>query len=354
MSRHALVVRLDSLGDMVICGPALRAVAAGADRVSVLAGPAGAAAARLLPGVDDVLVWECPWIVAAPPPVDPVAMSDVVARIAALGADDALVLTSFHQSALPTALLLRLAGLPRIAAASTDYAGALLDVRLAEPADGPEPRRMLALAAGAGYRLPAGDDGRLAVVAGLPPPSGLPEEPFVVVHPGVSAPARAYPVDHFAAVVAALSAAGRTVVVTGSGAETALTAQVAAAAKGPGRVLDLGGALGLPELAATLRRADVVVAANTGPAHLAAAVGTAVVSLFAPVVPASRWAPFATRRIVLGDQDAACRGSRARTCPVPEHPCLSGVSPAQVVLAVEQLSPRSRPAATRSPAAVLA
>ncbi len=46
-----------------------------------------------------------------------------------LGCTDALILTSFHQSPLPTALLLRLAGISRIAAISTDYPGALLDVR---------------------------------------------------------------------------------------------------------------------------------------------------------------------------------------------------------------------------------
>ena len=50
-------------------------------------------------------------------------------------------------------------------------------------------------------------------------------------------------------------------------------------------------ATSLAELAGVLERAACVVVGNTGPAHLAAAVGTPVVSLFAPVVPAERWAP---------------------------------------------------------------
>jgi ADP-heptose:LPS heptosyltransferase len=75
---------------------------------------------------------------------------------------------------------------------------------------------------------------------------------------------------------------------------------------------------------------------NTGPAHLAAAVGTPVVSLFSPVVPASRWAPHGPH-VVLGDQDAPCRDSRARECPVPGHPCLDRVTPDQVVTAVAEL-----------------
>jgi len=76
---------------------------------------------------------------------------------------------------------------------------------------------------------------------------------------------------------------------------------------------------------------------NTGPAHLAAAVGTPVVSLFSPVVPLIRWAPHTAARIVLGDQTAACAGSRARLCPLPGHPCLAGVLSTEVAAAVRHL-----------------
>ena len=95
-------------------------------------------------------------------------------------------------------------------------------------------------------------------------------------------------------------------------------------------------------LAAVLAGADVVVAPNTGAAHLAAAVGTPVVSLFAPVVPAVRWAPYGVPHRLLGRQDAACAGTRARVCPVPGHPCLDSIDPAEVVAAVAELSGPSR------------
>ena len=95
----------------------------------------------------------------------------------------------------------------------------------------------------------------------------------------------------------------------------------------PGRVVNLCGRTSLPMLASVLARADVVVAPNTGAAHLAAAVGTPVVSLFAPVVPAARWAPYGVPTVLLGDQDAPCAGSRARSCPVPGHPCLDQIEP---------------------------
>ena len=340
--RHVLVARLDRLGDMIICGPAIRAVAASADRVTVLASPAGAAAAALLPGVDDVLVWDCPWIGAPAASVDPEDIRGVVARVAAAGVTEALVLTSFHQNALPTALLLRLAGVGRIAAVSEDYPGSLLDVRIAPPPDDPEPVRMLAIAAAAGYPAPAGDDDRLAVrIPDTAPdavPSEAPSEPYVVVHPGVDAPARAYPEPLWRDALAELTRAGWPVVVTGSPGEAARAARVAAAAELPGRSVDLAGRTDLAGLAAVLRRAAVLVSANTGPAHLAAAVGTPVVSLFAPVVPATRWAPHGVPVRLLGDQHAACRDTRARACPVPGHPCLSEVGPAQIRDAVDALA----------------
>ena len=332
MNRRVLVARLDSMGDVLVSGPAVRAIAAHAD-VLLLAGPQGAGAARLLPGAADVEVVDAPWITGSAAPVD-AALVERIAQIAA-GIEEAVILTSFHQSPLPTALLLRLAGVARITGASVDAAGGLLVVRLIPgetlPEDLPEPVRALRIAAAAGFTLPDGDDGRLAVT--LPEDAGAPEQlPYVVVHPGAAVPARAYPAEGHARVVAGLAAAGHRVLVTGAPAEAALTAAVAGTAG-----VDLGGRLDLAALAATLRGAGVVVSGNTGPAHLAAAVGTPVVSLFAPVVPAIRWAPYGVPVALLGDQGAPCRDSRARVCPVPGHPCLTAVDPADVVAAAERL-----------------
>jgi ADP-heptose:LPS heptosyltransferase len=80
------------------------------------------------------------------------------------------------------------------------------------------------------------------------------------------------------------------------------------------------------------------VVGNTGPAHLAAAVGTPVVSLFAPTVPAVRWRPWGVPHELLAI-DVPCAGCRARSCPVPGHPCLSGVTPGEVMAAVQRLAP---------------
>ncbi|WP_189245067.1 glycosyltransferase family 9 protein [Streptosporangium pseudovulgare] len=352
-----LVVRLDNAGDVLLAGPAVRAVAASARRVVLLAGPNGRAAAGLLPGVDRVLEWRAPWIDPDPQPVTGPHVIRLIRLIREIAPDQALILTSFHQSSLPPALLLRLAGVPRIAAISEDYPGSLLDVRhiVDETVDVPEPERMLAVARAAGFGLPPGDDGRLAVRRPLPSVAHLTGPPgYVVVHPGASAPARAWPEGHCAEAVRELVRAGRRVVVTGGPGECELTRRVAGGAGHAGTggsdaggvvpdtaeaVRDLGGRTSLAELAAVLAGASAVVVANTGPAHLAAAVGTPVVILFAPVVPAARWAPYGVPSVLLGDQGAPCAGSRARICPVSGHPCLSSVSPARVVEAVGRLAP---------------
>jgi ADP-heptose:LPS heptosyltransferase len=324
-----LVARLDNAGDVLLAGPAIRAVAAAARQVVLLTGPHGGAAAQLLPGVDQVLEWRTPWIDPDPPPLSRPHVERLISLVEKTAPDQALILTSFHQSSLPLALLLRLAGVPRIAAISEDYPGSLLDVRhiVDEGVDVPESVRMLDLARAAGFELPLGDDGALAVRRPLPSVHQFTGPPgYVVVHPGTSAPARAWPADLHARTVRELVLAGMRVVVTGDPDEQPLTAHVAGAYGA-----DLGGVTTLPELAAVLAGASVVVVANTGPAHLAAAVGTPVVSLFAPVVPATRWAPYRVPVVLLGDQQAACRGSRARVCPIAGHPCLSSVTSEEVV-----------------------
>ncbi|HEX2041409.1 MAG TPA: glycosyltransferase family 9 protein [Acidimicrobiales bacterium] len=359
MRRRVLIARLDSAGDVLLAGPAVRAVAHQADRVTFLCGRRGRAAAELLPGVDDIVEHTAAWIDPEPDPLDADATLALVADLAGRGIDQAVILTSFHQSPLPLALLLRMAGVPQVAATCEDYPGSLLDVRHRLEGDPHEVQRSLSLVGALGYRLPPDDDGTLAVrddVLRRPNPAG--DGPYVTVHPGASVPARAWAPESHAALVRALAEQGRKVVVTGGPGEESLTALVAGARAGagagrrapagPGEVADLGGATDLATLAVVLAGADAVVVANTGPAHLAAAVGTPVVSLFAPTVPAARWRPWSVPCRLLGHQDIGCAGCRARACPIPGHPCLGAVTVADVVAAVDELAPLRRPVGRRA------
>jgi ADP-heptose:LPS heptosyltransferase len=223
-----------------------------------------------------------------------------------------------------------MAGVRTIAAISEDYPGALLDVRHPDPGDVHEVERALEVVGTLGYALPPGDDGRLRV-ARTAPPVELPGR-YVVVHPGASVPARAWGPARNAELVTALRAAGRDVVVTGAPAERELTARVAVDG-----ALDLGGCTSFAELAGVVAGAEAIVVGNTGPAHLAAAVGTPVVSLFAPTVPAARWRPWKVPHELLF-RDVPCAGCRAKVCPVEGHPCLGEVPVAEALAAVERLA----------------
>ncbi|WIM99471.1 HAD-IIIA family hydrolase [Actinoplanes oblitus] len=327
-----LAVRSDSAGDVLVTGPAIRALAHHSERVVLLCGPRGRAAAELLPGVDELIEWRLPWIDPQPDPVDAADLAALTERIRAARVDEAVVFTSYHQSALPLALLLRTAGVGRITAISEDYPGSLLDVRHRVPDGIPEPERARSVAAAAGFGLPDSDPGGLRVrdVRRRGPGD------YVVVHPGASVEARSCPPETMREIVRTLAAGGHRVLVTAGPGEEPLASYVKSS------VADLIEPTSLTELAHLLAGASCLVVGNTGPAHLAAAVGTPVVSLFAPTVPYAQWGPYRVPAIRLGQPGAVCRDTRATTCPVAGHPCLSTVDPAEVLEAVTRLGAKVR------------
>jgi ADP-heptose:LPS heptosyltransferase len=335
VSPPVLVSRLDNVGDVLLAGPAVRAVAGAGRRVLLLCGPRGRPPAELLPGVAEVVTWHAPWVEPEPLPVRRDDADALVAAVAGRGVREALILGSSHQSPLPLALLLRWAGVERSAAVSHEHAGSLLDVRIPGDPDQHEVERNLAVAAALGFARPADD--RLAVDLGdgREGPDVVGAGAYIVVHPGASAPARTLAPARWRAVVERLAERGRRVSITGTDEEARLTAALA------GRhplVNDLGGRLTLRRLARVLAGAAAVVTGNTGPMHLAAAVGTPVVAVFPPTVALERWRPWRVPHIALGDQAVPCAGCRSRTCPLPRQLCLAEVTPAAVADAVDRLA----------------
>lgn len=336
MSRRVLIARQDSLGDVLLSGPAVRAVAASGATVTLLCGPRGRAAAELLPGVAEVLEWRADWIDAEPQALSPGHVGRLVELIGERGFQEALILTSHHQSPLPLALLLRLAGVPFVAAISPDYPGTLLDVRHRVPSDIHEVERALSLMEACGYELPEDDDRNLRLLGvGAPHPAVEAVRPYVVVHPGASVGAREWPERRYVELLELLVERGGNIVVTGARSEAGLTEGICG--RQDPRIVDLGGLTDLRSLAATIAGAEAIVAGNTGPAHLAAAVGTPVVSIYAPTVPSVRWRPWGVPCRLL-ERDVACAGCRARECPLPDHPCMEEISAAEVVQALGELA----------------
>jgi lipopolysaccharide heptosyltransferase II len=355
-----LCVRLDTLGDVLMTSPALAALKAGRpDRhLTLLTSGAGAAAAALLPDVDEVLVHDAPWLKATAPRPDSTAEHALAARLRARGHDAAVIFTVYSQSALPAALLCYLADIPRRLAHCRENPYQLLTDWVPDPEPERlhrhEVRRQLDLVSTVGCRVAderlrvrIPDAARARVGAWLDALGlGAAAVPWIVVHPGASAPSRRYPAELFAAAVRRLgSEDGLRVVFTGSAEETPLVETIRAAAGVPS--VSLAGRLDLAELAALLARAPLLVSNNTGPVHVAAAVGTPVVDLYALTNP--QHTPWGVPHRVLF-HDVACKYCYRSVCPAGHHDCLRRVPPAAVVDAARAL----RAAAPRAPGADVA
>ena len=368
-ARRFLAVRTDNLGDVLMTSPALRALKAHAPdaHVTLLTSPSGAAAARHCDAVDDIIVYAAPWTrhpatgLASAVGQEAQAIAEDHALIHGLSAqrfDAAVVFTVCTQSPLPAALVCRLAGIPLRLAHCRENPYDLLtdwvpDRESVEAGMRHEVERQLALVAAVGlrpeedglrFRVSAADrDGARSQLAA----AGVdPDLPFLVVHPGASAASRRYTAERFGEAADAIAnATGWQLVFTGGTDEAALVARAMAGMRA--RAVSLAGRLATGELGALIAKAGLLLANNTGPAHIAAAVGTPVVVLYALTNP--QHTPWRVPSRVLS-HDVPCRYCLRSTCPQGHHECLLAIPASQVVAAALDLieeTNRSNAAASR-------
>lgn len=344
-ARSILVVRLDSLGDVLMTTPALRALKYSLPgvRLTLLTSPAGAAAVPLIPEIDAALVYQAPWMKAASTRLDSRLDLEQIERLRQGGYDAAVIFTVFSQNSLPAALLLYLAGIPlRLAYCRENPYQLLTD--WAEETDTPaamrhEVRRQLDLvgrigAAAPDERLslqpPADAAGRVAEILAQ---AGLEcSRPWLVIHPGASAASRRYSPEGYAEVAAGLVRQGFQVVFTGQAGEQALIQSIQA--QSGVQSLSLTGRLSLGELAALIQMAPLLICNNTGPAHMAAALGTPVVDLYALTNP--QHTPWQVPQRVLY-HDVDCKYCYKSVCPLGHHHCLRLLAPSAVIQAALDL-----------------
>ena len=342
---NILCVRLDSLGDVLMCTPAMRAVkqARPGCRLTLLTSASGAAAAPYIPEIDDVFAFSAPWMKSSTVQAAS-AGAHLIGLLAGFCFDGAIIFTSFSQSALPAALICQMAGIPARLAHSRENPYQLLTDWVAEPEPEKlvrhEVRRQLDLVASLGW---SPDAARLsfdvmaadvdAVQCRLAELGIDHRQPFILMHPGASAPSRRYPSGQWTAVLHDLEdRSALPVVLTGDANETGAVEGIM---MGCGRrVHSLAGQLSLGELGAAISLASVVVCNNTGPAHMAAAIGTPLVDLYALTNP--QHTPWQVNSRLLF-HDVPCRFCYKSVCPQGHQDCLAKVAPARVVDAVFSL-----------------
>lgn len=337
--RRVLVVRLDNIGDVVLLGPALRALrsAVPSADITLLVSPAGSQVAPMLPWVDRVIVHRAVWQDAgnAPLPLDPAREVQFIERLKKEAFDAAFIFTSFSQSPWPPACAAYLAGVPIRAGQSKDFGGSLL-THSVKPLDDAvhQAERNLHLLEACG--IPVADrslqlrvppDAWLSAVRRLGSFGITGRSRFLLLAPGASCPARRYPADRFAQVASLLLKRTRLpIVVVGHPREADEFEPITRLDRK--RVFSLVGRISVPELAAVIRRSTLVIANDSGPMHIADAFRRPMVILFSGTEHETQWAPRSSPAAVLLRRPTDCSPCYEFQCPFAME-CLD-ISPEQV------------------------
>jgi heptosyltransferase-2 len=357
---NILVRGVNWLGDAVMSAPALQRLreAQPAARITLLAPEKLAGLWDGQPFLDELLLFS---------PSD--TLCQTARRLRAKKFSAALA----FPNSLRSALELWLAGIPRRAGYAGPWRSLFLTIPV-PPRSGALPMRkrpaaqvrQLAARGGASAAIPPGAHHTLnylclvaalgASSAPLPPRltlsqeaaektaahlgmAPLPEDrPWFGLNPGAQyGPAKRWPADRFIAAALDLQKQTRCRwVIFGGGGDCQLAAGIAAALQpspsGPPSVLNLAGKTTLRELMAALKICRLLLTNDTGPMHIAAALGTPVVVLFGSTSPEMTRPPISTRAHILRASDVPCSPCFLRKCPI-DFRCMTRISPAAVVQA---------------------
>ncbi|WP_423149211.1 glycosyltransferase family 9 protein [Rubrolithibacter danxiaensis] len=291
--KNILCIRADNMGDLIMSSPAIRALKETYNcKITVLTSSASKAIARYIREIDEVIVYDLPWI-KTDKEVSRESFFEVVDELKERRFDAAFIFTVYSQNPLPAAMLAYLAGIPRRVAYCRENPYDLLTDWL--PDEEPytfirhQVRRDLDLVAKVGaytenekLSLDINEDNWDALKSKLSEFGFNDNKPWLILHPGVSEEKRQYP-KHLWVEAAKVLRNEFQLLFTGGPTESNLTDELSQAA-GEG-AFSLGGKLSLDEFILLIKKSPLVVSVNTGTIHLAAAVNTPVIVLYALTNP---------------------------------------------------------------------
>ncbi len=169
-------------------------------------------------------------------------------------------------------------------------------------------------------------------------PAAFLDRPIICVHPGVGNVVRQWPASNYAALIDLLAEAGLHVVLIGAPEEATIAEDVLRRVAIQGAVESLVGKVKLAQLPDVMRACALFVGNNSGPQHLAAALGLPAIGIHSGVVDATEWAPLGSqavairRRMICGP----CYLEFASDCP-RNLACLTGLRPQEVFAACKTM-----------------
>ncbi len=161
-------------------------------------------------------------------------------------------------------------------------------------------------------------------------PEGPRPRPLVVLHIGAGMSAKRWPAEHWRELACRLIYTYDARVALVGGREDASAAQEVLGKRELPSTLNWVGQLNVVELAALLQVADLFIGADSGPAHLAAAVQTPVVALFSGTNDPRQWKPCG-ERVAVVRHETQCSPCHRERCPWGDHPCMSQLTPERVM-----------------------
>lgn len=322
-----LVVQTAFLGDVVLSTPLLRALHGSGNEVSVVATPPGCA---VLDGAP---------FVARRFPYDKKRSEKGLLgtlRLARRLRSERFDLAVAAQRSFRSGLLVRLTGAPERVGFAGASGGWAYTRRVPWSADRHAVHRYLALHDGAADPTPelaVLPEARARVEALLIERGIAPADPILAVAPGSVWGTKRWTPEGFRAIVDAATSRGLRPVLVGSPDERTLCEAIGAAPV-------LAGSTGIPELTALLARARALVTNDSGPGHVASAVGTPVVAVFGPTIPAFGYTPFGARNRIVelsGLECRPCDRHGPQVCPLGHHRCMKDLPAARVLAALDQV-----------------
>jgi len=293
---HILCVRPDGMGDVLMTSPAFRALKETYSHIklSLLTSPAGEAIAQFIPEIDEVISVKVPWEKMETYPATSKDLLGLIQMLKQKKFDRAIIFTTFSQDASLSALLCYLAEIPERLAYSARKPYALLTdwIRDTEPTQTirHEVKRQLELVKYIGattsnkklsLQIPSSAKKSLEKI--LAHKNISLTKPIILLHPGASSVKRQYSPSGFAQIALRLHDLGYQIICTGDEKEKALVNSIISESNNT--IVSLAGILSLAELIVLISFSSLLISNNTGTVHIAAALQTPIIDLYALTNP---------------------------------------------------------------------